>query len=579
MRRLLSDSVLCLGTATAIAGCTAPDFETPCQLPPDVTDCQRSQAIQECARASGSTTVDQRLAKDLDILFVIDNSTSMSPKQKAIAQAIPAFMQKIDATRANYHIGVITTDIGTAPVGSAGFPGASDPRCNTVKGDDGVLQNKACATRIPSSGQNTEFGQACLGNTLTGTPGLCPDPSFVPSDLWIAKTGTTINVSSPNAGSLPASAVAERAFKCIGLVGDYGCGVESPLESMKRALDGHLQENKGFLRDNSVLAVIFITDEDDCSVQLAQRAALNPANASCDPQSPDPDYSCFNLDYRCIAKSIVCDEPMGTPGLKHNCREQPGNFLEPVDKYVKFLSGLRRPDRLVVAGIWTPSIQGFQARGGVGDGRLEIDTPVAGDLSTNLLNRGEKAKAACYDPDPQMKLTTSPKGFFGQAQLRLSSFIRRFDAQQVGVVERSICDATNYASALDNVASKVQNLLGVNCLQIKPAEVNGAAQCMVGYVDRSNPQSLPDAYLPQCSATCCQAWAGASPALPSNPTISAACAPEAQDCFCAVQSTASPRLCEDTAVAGVWRVGNAPLPEGKDINFRCAGAPATGSGC
>jgi hypothetical protein len=508
------------------------------------------------------------LAKDLDILFVIDNSTSMSPKQRAIAQAIPAFMKKIDETGANYHIGVVTTDVGTLPPGQPGFPGSTDSRCNTAKGDDGLLQNKACPSRIPASGQGTEFAQACLGSSLAGAQGLCPDPSFVPRDLWIEKTGATINISSPGAAGMAASAVAERAFKCIGLVGDYGCGVESPLESMKRALDGHLNENKGFLRETSVLAVIFITDEDDCSVQLAQRARLDPASASCDPGNPDPDYGCFNLDYRCVAKSIVCDESLGTPGLKHNCRERTPSFLESTEKYVKFLSSLRRPERLVVAGIWTPSILDFQARGGTGDGRLEIDTSAAGDLSSNLLNRGETTKAACYDPDPQRKWTSNPKGFFGQAQLRLSSFVRRF-SDQVGVVERSICDAENYASALDAIADKVKNRLEYSCLSLRPAVKEGVTQCLAGFVDRGNPDSLPDAYLPQCSPQCCQAWADASPAAPSNPAIVAACLPESEDCYCAVPS---PR-CESTAMAGVWRRGGAPLPEGKDVNFRCAGRP------
>ncbi len=576
MRRLLSDSVFCLGlgTVASLVGCSAPDVAAPCPVPPGATDCERVHALYACAAQTGSTTIDQRMAKDLDILFVIDNSTSMSPKQKAIAQAIPAFMKKIDETGANYHIGVVTTDVGTLPPGVSGFPGSTETRCNTAKGDDGMLQNKACSSRIPVGGQNSEFGQACLGSSVTGATGLCPDPSFVPREPWIDKTGTTINVSSPSASGLAASVVAERAFKCIGLVGDYGCGVEAPLESMKRALDGHLTDNRGFLRDSSVLAVIFITDEDDCSVQLAQRTHLDPASASCDPKNPDPDYSCFNLDYRCVAKSIVCDESLATPGLKHNCRERTGSFLEPTEKYAKFLAALRRPERLVVAGIWTPSILDFQARGGTGDGRLEIDTAVPGDLSTNLLNRGEKLKAACYDPDPQMMLTTSPKGFFGQAQLRLSSFVRRF-SEPVGTVERSICDAANYASALDAIADKVKNRLDGNCLEVRPATKDGVPQCMVGFVDRNNPQALPDAYLPQCSAGCCQAWATALPASSTNPAIVAACMPEAQDCFCAVPSM----RCEETAQAAVWRANNAPMPEGKDVNFRCAGQPSALTAC
>ncbi len=579
MRRRLSHSVWGLGVLAAglPLGCTAPDVAPPCAIPTGVSDCERSQALAACAAATGSTTVDLRLAKDVDILFVIDNSVSMSPKQRAIAQAIPGFMKKIDDLHTNYHIGVITTDIGTLPPGTTGFPVTPDPRCNTARGDDGLLQNKPCSARIPASDQSSEFAQACNGNPSSGLAALCPDTSFVPRDLWIAKDGDQINVTPRSAAGLSPSTIAERTFKCVGLVGDYGCGVESPLESMKRSLDGHLSENRGFLRDNSVLAVIFITDEDDCSVKLAQRSLLDPTSASCDPNSPAPGYNCFNLDYRCIAKGLVCDEPMTTPGLKHNCREAEGSFLEPTEKYAKFLAALRRSDRLVVAGIWTPSLQDFIARGHSGEGQLVIDSASAPDYSTQLLNRGEKSKAACYDPDLQMKLTTSPRGFFGQAQYRLSSFIRRLGPEVA--VERSICDAANYPSALDAVADKVRNKLDANCLQIMPAIKDGAVQCQVGFVDRGQPNALPDAYLPQCSATCCRAWAEDKSPSPSSPGIVAACMPEAADCFCAVPSTVTPSpLCADTVVAGVWRAGGAALPAGKDINFRCAGAPTT-PGC
>ena len=574
-RRLLSHSLvgLSMGLLGGIAGCTAPDLSQPCPIPPGATDAERLAALNACFKVMSADVVDTKLTKDIDVLFLVDNSTSMSPKQRAIAQAIPAFIQKIDATKASYHIGVVTSDVGTLPPGKTSFPGSTEQRCNTAKGDDGLLQNKACSTRIPASDQNTEFALACKGATNP----LCPDPSFVPRELWISKDGTNVNVTPTNPGALTASEIAQRAFQCIGLVGDYGCGVESPLEAVKRALDGHLTENKGFLRDNSVLAVIFITDEDDCSVQLAQRQYLDPASTNCGTSNPDPDHKCFNLDYRCVAKSIVCDEPLNTPGLKRNCRERTGNFLEPVDKYVKFLSALRPKEKLVLAGIWTPSIQDYQARGGTGDGKLEVDG-VSGDVSTNVLNRGEKTKAACYDPDPMMKLTTSPKGFFGQAQLRLSSFIRKFDPSVY--VEQSICEAANYSKALDSIAEKVVKAVNGDCLAVKPLVQNGAPACLVGFVDANQPDSLPDAYLPQCSANCCNAWAREAQPIVSNPNIVAACMPEAKDCYCAVTSTATPEpRCKDTAVAGVWRAGNQPTPSGKVVNFRCAGTrpPAAAS--
>ncbi|MBL9004847.1 MAG: VWA domain-containing protein [Myxococcales bacterium] len=576
-RRLLSHSLvgLSMGFLGGIAGCSAPDLSQPCPIPPGATEAERIAALNACFKVMSADVVDTRLIKDIDVLFLVDNSTSMSPKQKAIAQAIPAFIQKIDATKSNYHIGVTTSDVGTLPPGKTSFPGgAMETRCNTLRGDDGQLQNKACSARLMTQADMmSEFGQACKG---TMNP-LCPDPSFVPSNAWISKDGDKVNVSTPSAMGLTPSQIAQRAFQCIGLVGDFGCGVEAPLEAAKRALDEHLPANNGFLRPNSVLAVIFLTDEDDCSVQIAQRQLLDPAAISCGTASTDPEHKCFNLDYRCIAKSTVCNEPLSTTGLKTNCRESPGNFLEPVDKYVKFFSALRPKEKLILAGIWTPSIQDFQSSGGTGPGKLFIEG-AGTDVRTDVLNRGQQMNAACLAQNSAM-WTTDSKGFFGQAQHRLSSFIRKFDKNVY--VERSICDPANYSAALDSIAEKVVKALNGDCLAVKPLQQNGAPACLVGFVDVNQPDALPDTYLPQCSAGCCNAWATAQQPVASTPSIQTACMPETKDCYCAVDSKvpAPDTRCTDTAVAGVWRAGNKPVDSNKVVSFRCAGTrpPTTAS--
>lgn len=492
----------------------------------------------------------------VDVLFVIDNSQSMSPKQKVFAGAIPTLMQKLNSTFQDYHLGVVTTDVGT-------FSGSAIQACNSANGDDGTLQNTPCPTRIPAADQNTEFALACKSSTT----GLCQDITFVPRDRWIAKNKVGINVSPSNPGALTPDEIVSRAFQCIALVGDYGCGAEAPLEAMKRALDGHRPENQGFLRDDSVLGVIFLTDEDDCSVKLGGRQYLDPAATNCGTSNPDPDYKCFSLDYRCIAKSLTCAEPLNTPGKKTSCQERASSFLEPTQNYARFLNGLRPADRLVIAGIWTPSIQDYQARGYAGDGKLEIDGS-GGDFSTNLLNRGDKTKAACYDPDPMMKLTTSPKGFFGQAQMRLSSFIRQFNPSNY--IEQSICDASNYGKVFDTFANVAYEKSKSKCLS-KPLLDGGNPACVAGFVDAADPHAFPDHILPQCTPSCCNAWAAQSDASVTNNNIISACMTQPADCYCAIKNTAG--RCPDTAVAGVWRQGNAPYPVGKVVNFRCATQP------
>ena len=106
--------------------------------------------------------------KDVDILFVIDDSPSMTPKQRALAAAIPQFIQRIEATGANYQIGVATSDVGSWTAKATPWP-VTLGTCNSFEGDDGELQRLPCNVR---SGLSQDAVSACQT--------LCPDPKFVP---------------------------------------------------------------------------------------------------------------------------------------------------------------------------------------------------------------------------------------------------------------------------------------------------------------------------------------------------------------------------------------------------------------
>lgn len=308
-------------------------------------------------------------------------------------------------------------------------------------------------------------------------------------------------------------------------------------------------------------------------MQATKRGLLNPATASqagCSAASQSVDGACYNVDYRCTALNLTCTEPMNTPGAKTNCKERADSFLSSVDQYVKFFAGLPNPN-LVIAGIWTPTLLDNLASSPKRDGQLFVDY-VNGPMDSTGLNRGRKTEAACYNPDST--LTTDPSGFFGQAQLRLSTFIRRFQPKSIS--ENSICEADKYPSALSVIADNITRTLPADCLRKQPIMVNGTPECVVGYVDASNPMDTPAVMMPACSAKCCSYFAtdpepnAASDLVATpNPHLDAellACASE-PDCYCAVPSKLN---CEGGVVAGLWRKGNAPPPSGKVVNFQCA---------
>ena len=54
--------------------------------------------------------LEQIIAANLDILFVIDNSASMAGRQKGLMASIPSFLRKLDTapTNVDYRIGMTT---------------------------------------------------------------------------------------------------------------------------------------------------------------------------------------------------------------------------------------------------------------------------------------------------------------------------------------------------------------------------------------------------------------------------------------------------------------------------------------
>ena len=551
LTRTLTGALLSL----TVGACTAPQVGSPCPIPTNADAETRNKAVQQCFGLIAGNSNDFRLKKDVDILFVIDNSPSMSPKQKALAENIPKFIQKIDSFGVNYHVGIVTTDVGTTVSDGATWGAGSEPSCDTFSGDDGRLQDITCDKRNTVS---PEASNACAT--------LCPDNRFKPTDgtKYISKIDGKTNVPTDlkldSATGQMVDYGPTNAFKCMALVGDAGCGVEGPLEAVKRAISN--SANTGFIRDNSVLAVIFITDEDDCSVKASRRSELNPGYRNCNAAQPDS-YDCYKVDYRCMARSLTCNEPMTTASAKTGCKERVDNFLEPVQTYYDALLKVRSADKLLVSGIWTlPNIDTAASSGG----KVTIG---GGPLTSDL-----RREAACVN--------STNSAVVGQPQFRMSQLANLFGKDSDGISnapQLNVCDTANYPAALDTIAKTLEKKL-VPCLPITLKTVNGQPICLVGDVDSATPDAVPEKYFPTCSTGCCDAWASTSTPSLADKGIQAACAGETTDaCYCAIKSK-DPNVCKagtpeggvnGGVVTGVWRKNNANPPAGKVVNFRCVG--------
>ncbi|MGE3632950.1 MAG: hypothetical protein AB7P00_23840, partial [Sandaracinaceae bacterium] len=206
------------------------------------------------------------------------NTASMIEERAALASALPGLLFDLVQVRGveSLQVGVITTDMGS---GGILVPTCDGPRW----GNDGVLR----AARIP-------------------TPSGCSETR--PPFLEYGAGGATIGELTPE-------------LQCLIDVGAEGCGFEQPLEASLKALSplvaqpwtapgyaapafelgsgGHGDAaNAGFVRSDAVLAVVVVSDEDDCSVH--------------DPRLFDPASTVYReeLNLRCVLSEDEALHPL-----------------------------------------------------------------------------------------------------------------------------------------------------------------------------------------------------------------------------------------------------------------------------
>jgi hypothetical protein len=259
----------------------------------------------------------------VDILFMVDNSTSMTPMQEALAQGFAAFMTVLDnlpGGTPDLHIGVVSSDMGA---------GAGIQNCNG-SGDSGIL-------RIgPSDGSR-----------------LCA----ATSDRFLAlRTDPVTGQRTTNyTGELP------EVFGCMALLGISGCGLEQPLASVLRALgaDGSPlpAENQDFLRRDAFLGVVLVANEDDCSARQGAASELfstNPNNLAGE-FGPVNSFRCNEFGHLCMIDGQLRPPVRTAAGTYEGCQSNENGMLTKVSDFVASLRRLKGdPAKVFVASIAGP---------------------------------------------------------------------------------------------------------------------------------------------------------------------------------------------------------------------------------
>jgi hypothetical protein len=232
MRRVVIRGTWAAGCAIALLGCAGDDEMPSSSSGPGITAAGTDDGIDPGSGGGGEKldlgvggTAGEDAAGDagqsdgckkVDLLFVIDNSGSMEDEQANLIASVPGFIDAMAAELGDtegYNVGVTTSDL--------------------YLGDISCPQEGALITKTTGMGSSNA---------------QC-DPY---------SSGLRFMTEQDD---LPAK------FGCAAQVGISGDGNERPMQTMLAAVSPGISApgacNEGFLRDDAILVVVIITDEED----------------------------------------------------------------------------------------------------------------------------------------------------------------------------------------------------------------------------------------------------------------------------------------------------------------------------
>ncbi len=281
--------------------------------------------------AQAGVTYEANPARQLDLLFLIDNSQSMAEEQINLSRNFPVFMnelEKIEGGLPDLHVAVISSDFGAGRL-------VADT-CHPL-GDLGRFQVKA---------------------------GCGFDPAAARA-RFLAVDG--------RGGKNFAGDLAD-VFSCLAKLGSSGCGYEHQLQAIRGALSSQINpENAGFLRPDAQLGIILLTDEDDCSAETD--ATLFDAERPGESAS----LRCNTAGHQCGGRAVpseVFSAPLAScqPVQRNNTTERTTHLIN-VEDFVAFIKALKpgRPDKILVS-----AVMGWDSRT---DAQYRIDLVTKNDIA------------------------------------------------------------------------------------------------------------------------------------------------------------------------------------------------------
>jgi hypothetical protein len=150
--------IVLVASAIGLAGCQ----EYNISKPPPAYDGPNPPALENPENVDRIVQVTQPSA---DVLWVVDNSGSMSDNQRDLANNFPDFMDYFLGSGLDYHIGVVTTDMEKAKFTGKLVESTSGERFITVDTND-PMTTFASMAQVGVTGSGNEQGRAAVYEAL-----------------------------------------------------------------------------------------------------------------------------------------------------------------------------------------------------------------------------------------------------------------------------------------------------------------------------------------------------------------------------------------------------------------------------
>jgi hypothetical protein len=379
----------------------------------------------------------------LDLLFVVDDANAAAEQAKLVTQAaaLVQVLESLPDGLPDLHLGIVTTDLGTAGHATAGCSAA---------GDAGAFR------------------------AGPGPGATCAQTPLQSGATYLAQNGDSRNFT----GQL------EAALSCLLPVGTTGCGFIQPLAAAARALgaDGAPPPaaNAGFLRPNAALGIVVLASQDDCSVPAGtQLFDLQTGQSSlAEPQGPLNSYRCNRSGHLCRdgdgnqTAPPLAPPPGSASATFTACTDSgtAGGQLIPVDQLVQQIRSLKRdPDHQIsVSAIVGPPAPYTVAWQPAGDRNPQNPD----ELWPAVMHSCGPAGGAGVNPSAT-QLTGD--GSTGDPAVRITQFVNQFPNHALV----SICDST-YRGAMTAIAASFNTLPPPDCIDpLVPSDADGQPRCTV----------------------------------------------------------------------------------------------------